>query len=329
MKPILSIVVIGRNEGERLERCLRSVNAAQSAGQAELIFVDSNSADDSVVRARRFGATVIELTGKCSAARARNAGWQAATGKWILFLDGDTVLHADFVSWALQQTADADVAVVWGHRRELRPTANFYHRVLDLDWVYAPGRSEFCGGDALMRRTALEQLRGFDATLIAGEEPELCSRLRAAGYIILHIDVPMTGHDLSISRFSQYWKHAVRAGYAYAQLSRRTRTSKVPLWRAEATLNAVRALALAIIFAGFPLWAAWHRNWFLLLCAWALGAAIIVRTSYRARWKGGSLLTLLCYGVHSHLQQFPIFAGQLAFRLDASRARNRELIEYK
>ena len=330
MKPTLSIVVIGRNEGDRLVRCLQSVRAAQAQNdQAEIIYVDSHSADDSAARAQALGATVIELQGKCSAARARNAGWQIAAGDWVLFLDGDTVLDPAFLTSALGHTSDAAIAAVWGHRRELSPTANVYHRVLDLDWVYAPGESEFCGGDTLMRRAALEQVGGFDASLIAGEEPELCSRLRAARYVILHIDAPMTGHDLAIARFSQYWKHAVRAGYAYAQLAARTRRSQVPMWRAEARRNVVRALLLFAIFFLLPLSAVWHRSWIELAGSLGFAAAIIARSAFRARWKGASPLTLLCYGVHSHLQQIPIFAGQIACRLDATRARSRGLIEYK
>ena len=220
----VSIVIIGRNEGQRLVRCFESVRTMVGPeADVEIVYVDSGSEDGSVACARRFGASVIELQGRCSAARARNAGWQAANGEWILFLDGDTVLDRGFLDAALAHASDPQVAAVWGHRRELRPLANFYHRVLDLDWVYAPGVSEFCGGDVLMRRKALEQVQGFDPALIAGEEPELCSRLRGSGYQILHIDAPMTGHDLAITRFSQYWKRAVRAGYAYAQLGRLTR----------------------------------------------------------------------------------------------------------
>ena len=72
MRASVSIVVIGRNEGERLERCLGAVRAAQGCEQAELIYVDSNSSDNSIAVAQGWGAQVIELTGKCSAARARS-----------------------------------------------------------------------------------------------------------------------------------------------------------------------------------------------------------------------------------------------------------------
>jgi len=326
----VSIVIIGRNEGARLVRCLESVRDLAGRDSAiELVYVDSGSSDGSVSCALHFGASVVALTGRCSAARARNAGWRAANGDWILFLDGDTVVHPAFLEVALAHTADPCVAAVWGHRRELEPTANLYHRVLDLDWVYAPGPSEFCGGDVLMRREALELSEGFDETLIAGEEPELCARLRGAGYQILHIDAPMTGHDLAIHRFSQYWKRAVRAGYAYAQLRQRTRNYAQPMWSGEASRNFLRGAALAGMVVLLPLASLALRSWIPIFLSLALTSTIVLRSAFRARWKSSDPFTLLCYGVHSHLQQFPILAGQIAYRRDMSVEHRRELMEYK
>jgi GT2 family glycosyltransferase len=274
-----------------------------------------------VEAARALGVQVIELQqGLASAARARNAGWRIASAEWVLFLDGDTVLDPEFPLRALEAAERENADVVWGHRREIRPTANVYHRVLDLDWVYAPGETEFCGGDALMRRRRLEETGGFDESLIAGEEPELCARLRAAGARILHIDAAMTWHDLAITRWSQYWKRATRAGYAYAQLAWRTRRNSVPMWVRESRGNAARALALSLLL-GAAAWWPWQIA--------ALMGALACRSAYRARWKDGNLLSLLSYGVHSHLQQLPIFAGQCAFWWDHIRGSKRGLIEYK
>jgi len=322
LNPSLSVVVIGRNEGERLRRCLISIRDMDAlAGGVEVLYVDSNSADGSPAVAAACGARVLELNAaRPSAALARNAGWRAATAPWILFLDGDTILHPAFPRLALHHAGASSVAAVWGHRREIAPNANFFHRVLDLDWVYAPGFTPFCGGDALFRRTALEQVDGFNETLIAGEEPELCTRLRALGYQILHVDAPMTGHDLAITRWSQYWRRAARAGYAYAQMARRTRHQPVTLWGAEARGNVVRALLLLTLIAAVP---------FAPLPALALLTALVARSAWRSRWKSDDHFSLLCYGAHSHLQQLPIFAGQVAFWWDLAQNRRRGLIEYK
>ena len=171
-----------------------------------------------------------------------------------------------------------------------------------------------------MRRSCLEQTDGFDETLIAGEEPELCARLRARGFSILHIDAPMTRHDLSISRWSQYWRRATRAGYAYAQIAARTSRTAMPLWRSEARGNAVRTTVLIALAA-----CASHQPLFVL----SVYLGLIARSAWRARWKSTDVLSLLCYGAHSHFQQIPVFAGQLTYWLDVVRERRRGLIEYK
>jgi cellulose synthase/poly-beta-1,6-N-acetylglucosamine synthase-like glycosyltransferase len=330
-EPVLSVVIIGRNEGPRLARCLESVAALNgSSGQKQIIYVDSASTDESPSIARAFDAEVIVLSAENStAARGRNAGWRRACAPLVLFLDGDTVLHEDFPRLALNALAqDSTVAAVWGHRREISPAHSIYNRVLDLDWIYAPGESEFCGGDVVMRRSALEQVDGFDSTLIAGEEPELCRRLRHCGHRILHIDSPMTGHDLNITRFRQYWRRALRAGHAYAEISTRFKASSDPMWLRESRANLIRGsfwiasligTVASLSFSPVP----------LMLWIGAL-IGLSARSAWKARWKDPKQPALLfLYGIHSQLQQIPIFIGQLQFAWNRKAGRRRTLIEYK
>jgi cellulose synthase/poly-beta-1,6-N-acetylglucosamine synthase-like glycosyltransferase len=326
-QPVLSVVIIGRNEGERLERCILSAQNVAGWTPAEILYVDSGSTDGSVDLAARLGAIVLPLSpGAFTAARARNLGWRQAKGDLILFLDGDTILDADFPLAALAELQkDATNAAAWGHRREICPCLSVYVRVLDLDWVFAPGETPYCGGDVLMRRAALEAVGGFDDTLIAGEEPEMCRRMRTLGWHIQHIDHPMTLHDLAITRFSQYWRRALRAGYAFAAVSARFRNTTDPMWSEDARRNRLRgifwlvtpliALAASIAFLSLlP-----SAVWLLILLAAA------ARTASQNRWKRAPWTTSLLYGFHSHLQQIPIFFGQLQFLFN----RNKALMEYK
>jgi glycosyltransferase involved in cell wall biosynthesis len=329
--PGLSVVVIGRNEGARLERCLRSVGAmVMPAGMAcEVIYVDSASVDGSVQRATALGARVISLpAGRTTAALGRNAGWRAATTPWVLFLDGDTILHPRFVIDSLPEFG-VDTAIVWGHRREIHTADSLFNRVLDLDWIYAPGITEFCGGDALVRREALQQVSGFDEHLIAGEEPEMCRRMRARGWKILHVDRPMTGHDLAMTAWPQYWKRATRAGYAYAEVSERFRKSGLPFWEEDARRNRSRALILAGLIAGGVVLSVAARNALPLAAVAALLSALVIRTAVKVAWKSPSFTTRLWYGAHSQFQQIPIYLGQLQYRRDRRNGRSRGLIEYK
>lgn len=328
--PALSVVVIGRNEGQRLARCIESIGQVRGVAVNEVIYVDSASTDESPQLAAQYGAIVIVVRPeRPTAAIGRNAGWRRATSDLVLFLDGDTVLHPDFAlaAWNVL-SRESSIAAVWGHRREMHPEASVYNRVLDLDWVYPPGLAEFCGGDVLMRREVLLEAGGFDERLIAGEEPELCRRIRARGYGILHIDSPMTEHDLQIAHWSQYWKRATRAGHAYAEVSARFRNSEDPFWASERRRNLMRGswwlASLAAAIAGsVSLGVLPMALWLTLLML------LSVRSAWKARWKRAAPAVLLLYGFHSHLQQLPIFIGQLQYELSKKRKKAVKLIEYK
>ena len=328
---LISVVVIGRNEGTRLERCLASVCAmVRDRFEAEVIYVDSGSIDDSVEIAARLGASTVALQAeRPTAAMGRNAGWKIARGSIVLFLDGDTVLDPRFVVDSLAGFDDEDIAVIWGHRRELHPDHSIFNRVLDLDWVYAHGDTAFCGGDALVRRSVLEATGGFDETLIAGEEPELCRRILGLGFRILHVDRAMTGHDLAITSFRQYWKRATRAGHAFAEVSDRFRNTQNPFWLEDVRRNRNRAMfLLGIALAGTAASALLLSAWPLIVVAGVL-LLLTLRTAYKARWKSPDVVSLALYGAHSHLQQIPIFVGQMQYRINRGRGRKAALVEYK
>jgi glycosyltransferase involved in cell wall biosynthesis len=328
---VLSIVVIGRNEGPRLARCLESIrDMCHPDGHVELVYVDSGSNDGSAQRAARFGPKVIELLGgKLSAARARNAGWQAASAPFVFFLDGDTIVDRDFVVRALPEFENPRVMVVTGHRREIRPQASIYNRVLDLDWLFEPGFTEYCGGDAIMRRTALEQAGGYNASLIAGEEPDLCWRIRANGGLILHIDAAMTGHDLAVVNWRQYCLRAIRTGHAYAEIADLYGRTADPLWSQASRHNAIHGSVYMFAPIAAVTAATLDRSWvpLLLLVLGALG--LILRTALRTRRRRTSLSTLILFAIHSHVQQVPIFLGQMRQWLNSRQGQKSALIEYK
>ncbi len=326
----VSVVVIGRNEGARLQRCLLSVQQSHWGDtQHELIYVDSRSTDQSIANAQALGAQVIVLddASPC-AAKARNLGWQAARGEYVLFLDGDTELHPEFVSRALSTLADASLCAAWGHRRESRPQQSIYTKVLDLDWVYPTGRTLYFGGDVLVRRAALAQVDGFDPSLKAGEEPELCARLRAAGWQIEHIDAPMTQHDLAVNSLRAYWLRAYRSGIAYAEVAQRMRLRGDVLWQHESRRDFYHGLlfcASPMLLLG-ALW--WSPALALTLVALAL--IYLLRTALRCAWKAPGQWTLCAqYAVHAHFQKIPALFGQFKWRQAARQNSEIALVDYK
>ena len=213
-------VIIGRNEGERLVRCLASLGRDVERA----VYVDSGSTDDSVSAARKLGVGVEELdaTSPFTAARARNAGLARLTEggplDYVQFIDGDCELQPEWIGTARAfLDAHPDVAVVCGRRRERYPDATIWNRLIDIEWDSPVGKARNCGGDSMIRAAPLIGAGGFREDFIAGEEPELCYRLRQAGWEVHRIDAEMTLHDAAMTRFSQWWKRSKRAGHTYAE----------------------------------------------------------------------------------------------------------------
>jgi glycosyltransferase involved in cell wall biosynthesis len=218
----VGFVVIGRNEGARLELCLRSALAVSK----RVIYADSASTDGSVGTAERLGVAVVPLPpdGRLTAARGRNAGYHELRARFpecetVQFLDGDCILQSGWIPAGLQfLEAHRDVAVVCGRRFEAHADASIYNALCDDEWDTPVGEARECGGDALVRCVALDQIGGYNTDLLAGEEPEMTARMRAAGWRIWRIDVPMSEHDAKILSIRQWWRRTQRGGFGYAQV---------------------------------------------------------------------------------------------------------------
>lgn len=221
MSKEIGFVVIGRNEGNRLVDCLTSI----AAYAPQIVYVDSASTDQSVAYAQSQHVHVLELdmSVKFTAARARNAGFALLLQhypdiRYVHFVDGDCMVNQAWVGYALDfLNHHVQVAVACGRRRERYPQATPYNQLCDIEWDTPTGKAKACGGDAIMRAAVFKQVGGFNESLIAGEEPELCIRIRQQGFDVWRLDQEMTLHDAAITRFAQWWKRTVRAGYAYAE----------------------------------------------------------------------------------------------------------------
>lgn len=316
----IGAVVIGRNEGQRLIDCLTSMT-----GQAgRIVYVDSGSTDGSQQAAQDLGAelVVLDTTTPFTAARARNAGLAQLTGTGIppdlvQFVDGDCVLDPGWIPAAAAFLADhPEVAVVCGRRRERYPEASVFNRLIDGEWDTPVGEARACGGDALMRVAALQAVNGYNPALIAGEEPELCVRLRAAGWRVWRLAAEMTLHDAAMTRLGQWWQRTRRAGYAYAQGAamhgapperhKVSETRRAVLWGVVLPVLTVLFLML------------WPVGGMLLLGLWALQ---LIRL-----WRRSGDLALAAALTFGKLAEGQGVLGFYLRRLTGAQAR---LIEYK
>lgn len=324
----VGVVIIGRNEGERLIRCLRSVSGAG----ASVIYVDSGSTDGSVAAAKEAGAEVVELdlSAPFTAGRARNAGFErlrAVSGgvDLVQFVDGDCELVPGWLErGARELDGRPETAIVAGRVRERFRDASPYNRLCDIEWNGPAGDVAAVGGIMLARVSALLDVGGFNPSLIAGEEPELCLRLRQRGWRIHRLEAEMTLHDAALARFGQWWKRMVRSGHAYAEGfalhgrppdrygAREVRS--IGFWG-----FALPALALAAAW--------WTRGWSLILL---LGyVALAWRIARGLRSAGVSPADARLYAFFCVLGKFPQLAGLLKYRIGRLTGRRSALIEHK
>jgi glycosyltransferase involved in cell wall biosynthesis len=317
-------VVIGRNEGERLRQCLRSLSQA-----VVLVYVDSGSIDGSAQWARNHGAEVLDLDSRVpfTAARARNAGFlrlrtMAPDLAFVQFVDGDCELIDSWSQAALSfLDAHTDVAAVFGRRREQYPERSIYNWLCDQEWNVPVGEVRACGGDVMMRVDALVAVGGFRDDLISGEEPELCVRLRAAGWRIHRLDAEMTVHDAAITRIGQWWRRTVRTGYGFAEGAHLHGAPPEKLWVWESRRAWVWALLVpfACLTAGtaFSPW-----GW----AGWLIYPLQVLRQMARNPGRPRQRALLALFQV---LARFPEVWGQIKFMRDNLLGRHAALIEYK
>jgi glycosyltransferase involved in cell wall biosynthesis len=318
------VVVIGRNEGERLRQCLMSLPAACSK-----VYVDSGSIDGSVQRARDLGAEVTELDVRTAftTARARNAGYQRLCEmspglEYVQFLDGDCELIAGWVENAISfLNVHRDVGVVCGRRRERYPEESIYNWLCDREWDQPTGEVHACGGDAMMRRNAVEAAGGYRDDLIAGEEPELCVRLRQAGWRVWRLDREMTLHDAAMTRFGQWWRRALRGGYAFAQGAylHGASTERYCVWESRRAWFWGVWLPLTCLAVGLA-FAPW--GW----VAWLVFPLQILRQTVR---NHGPVRERAALALFQLLARFAESYGQIKFMWDRLLDRQTRLIEYK
>jgi GT2 family glycosyltransferase len=322
----LGAVVIGRNEGERFRRCLKSLRESVSP----IVYVDSGSTDGSAAYAREHDVDVVELDSSIpfTAARGRNAGFDrirelAPNAELVMFVDGDCEVAPEWLPAAETFLREhEDYAVACGRRRERFPNASVYNYLCDVEWNTPVGDADACGGDAMMRVKALAEVSSFNPSLIAGEEPELCIRLQAAGWKIRRLNHEMTLHDANVTRFSQWWTRAVRAGHAYAEVAamhtessarrRATKSLKTMLW---AFVLPATALGLSGFTSGLSL---------ALLLLYPLNVArIAMRLRRDGEPRPHTVATFLM------LSKFPEAQGWLRYQTGHLTGKRAKIIEYK
>jgi len=324
----VGLVVIGRNEGSRLKACLHPALGKV----ARIVYVDSGSTDGSIELARSLGVDVVELdlSTPFTAARARNTGFAHLLSAdpqldFVQFVDGDCEIVEGWIEHAEKELeANPNIAVVCGRRRERFPEQTIYNQLCDIEWNTPVGETQACGGDSMMRVAAFQQVGGFNPTLIAGEEPELCVRLRQKGWKIFRLDAEMTLHDAQMTRLSQWWKRAIRAGHAYAEGSWLHGGEPERHWVKETRSIWFWGLFIPLLALGMA-WST-HGLSLLLLLGYPLQ---FIRTFLNLRRQNLSSKNAALYALSCTVDKFAQVEGALRFLRTRLLGTKSTLIEYK
>lgn len=323
-QPTLGAIAIGRNEGDRLKNCLRSLVPHCD----RVAYVDSGSSDDSVEFAKSLGVTVVELDHErpFTAARARNAGFEALAQNGMLpdlvqFVDGDCRLEAEWLRAGREHLhSHPGLGLVTGWRSEIFPDATVYNSLFQADWQRPPGTIRTCGGDMMVRSAAFRQIGGFNPDVIAAEDDDFCLRLGKAGWTLERLPVQMTWHDAAMKEFSAWWRRSTRDGHGFAQVG----YLHPDHFRRERLRGWVYGLALPVLFViGLLVW-----PWLSLAVALVyLLSFLRTAQSYRHRapvkrrlWGQVALLTL---------SKIPNVVGMLTYYLRRRAGKDMNIIEYK
>ena len=321
--PAVGVVIIGRNEGSRLVDCLDSL----SEFTPKVVYVDSASTDNSIAEAKNRGAHVVSLdmTKAFTAARARNAGFDAITSlfpdiKYVQFVDGDCEVLSGWIHQALIFLENnQQVAVVNGVLNERFPNQSIYNFLCDAEWKLSKGEIKYCGGNALMRADVFKAMGGFLPNLIAGEEPELCVRLRKCGWKIWHLEEQMMLHDANITSFFQWWKRTIRAGYAYAEGSSMHGAHPERHWVAESRRAWLWGFTIPVMIVVVCFFS-WKLSMLMTLVYPLQIARLAMKNKSHKNWQQAFFLVL---------GKFAEMIGQLKFFKQKYLKEEISLIEYK
>ena len=320
----VGVVVIGRNEGDRLRLCLESiVNQVK-----HIVYVDSGSNDNSVEMAKKLGIAVVclDLSKPFTAARARNAGYKELLNfnlslTYVQFIDGDCELDIGWLVKAKKYLrSNPNIAVVCGRLRERYPSNSIYNALCDIEWDTSIGEIRACGGIALYQTKAFDDVAGFNPDMIAGEEPELCYRIREKGWKIWRLDADMALHDANMLSLNQWWTRSVRGGYAYALGADMHGDSAERYLVAE-----LRRINLWALYIPFSLLSLGMFHYFFLL-GFLVYPVQIIRLAIRYKetvninWRYSFFLTL---------GKFPEAQGAIKYWLNKIMNKKSRIIEYK
>ena len=278
---MISFIIIGKNEGWRLQKCLQSISYVveqDAIANYEIIYVDSQSTDNSIELAKQYGAKTFLIIGECNAALARNIGAQEAIGDILFFIDGDMELFPGFLPKVLNENGKLKYPFMSGIFNDI---------VHDLDWNYlhTSRRHKIQEGDAdaietttgglfLINHSLWDEVGGMDTRFKRSQDYDLGLRLSQMGYPLHRKAILLANHYMR--------QYTIRNDYVgnvkYTALLLRKHWNDTNYWKIfvkqqYTTISLVLSMILSFI-----------STWFLILYVVSIAYKVIKQKNWKRWW---------------------------------------------
>ena len=223
--PFISVVICSYNGGRTIRQSLEALRKMVYP-KFEVIVVDDGSRDATPAIAEEYGVRLIRQPNRGLSA-ARNAGWQAANGEIVAYLDDDAAPDPHWLQYLASTFMAGQLAGVGGPNIAFGDD-NFVARCVD----HAPGNpthvlltdreaEHLPGCNMAFRKACLAAVDGFDPQFrIAGDDVDLCWRLREKGWKLGFHPGAMVWHHRR-DAVQTYWRQQMNYGRAEAMLERK------------------------------------------------------------------------------------------------------------
>jgi len=214
-----SFVIPAKNEENYLPACIDSIRKQKGDFSYEIIVVDNNSTDNTFELAQSLGVKVVEEE-RSGVGQARKTGTEIASGEYIVNLDADTRLPADYLLKVEEKfILNKDLACVGGifdfyDGKWLQKLVRFLFigPVYLFVYVVSFGKVGPTGNNMVFKKEIYNQTSGFDARLKYGEDGNLTRKLCEFGRIKVYRDLVCS---VSARRFNffdkRFWPYALNS----------------------------------------------------------------------------------------------------------------------
>lgn len=250
---MVSIVIIGKNEGLRLVKCLESIVILikENANlEFDVIYVDSGSSDNSIEIAKTYKfIKIIQLNGNMNAAIARNAGASESIGEIIVFIDGDMEISPAFIKHVIKDKKLIHDYVT-GHLEDFFYSADGEYigsepRTYQKELPIKEEELTDNGGFFAIKKDVWKMVNGMKNKYRKSQDLDLTLRLSGIGIKIIRIPfLAIKHHTVDYRNENRMWSLLRKGDYFFAGVLFREH-----FFRKRFLLKSIRVNYTAILFA--------------------------------------------------------------------------------